>query len=58
MPAKSEAQRRWSYAAEKRGEISHKVAEEFHKGAPGKKLPQHVKDSKTYRGHERHGNRK
>jgi hypothetical protein len=42
MPAKSKAQVRWSYAAEARGDISPEVASEFHKGPPGKKLPQRV----------------
>jgi len=42
MPATSKAQQRWSYAAEARGDISPAVADEFHKGAPGKKLPERV----------------
>ena len=42
----SKAQQRWSYAAEERGDISPKVAEEFHKGPPGKKLPERVGKSR------------
>jgi hypothetical protein len=43
VPAKSKAQVRWSYAAEARGDISPEVASEFHKGPPGKKLPERVR---------------
>jgi hypothetical protein len=44
MPFKSQAQRAKFYAMEKRGEISHKVVEEFEDATPkGKKLPYHVK---------------
>jgi len=46
MPYKSEAQRRYFHAAEKRGEISHATVEEFDKASKGKKLPEKAKKKK------------
>lgn len=45
MPFKSEAQRKFMYAAEKRGDVPEGTAEHFAEATPkGKKLPKHVKD--------------
>jgi hypothetical protein len=47
MPYKSQAQRRWMFAAEKRGEVSKGTAEKWAKHTPkGKRLPEHVKEKK------------
>lgn len=43
MPYKSEAQRKFFHAAEKRGEISKATVSEYDKASKGKKLPQKVK---------------
>ena len=40
MPYKSDRQRRFFHAAEKRGDISHKVVAEWDKASKGKKLPE------------------
>lgn len=42
MPAKSRAQVRFLFAAEKRGEVKPGTAEEFVKGVNVKKLPERV----------------
>ena len=47
MPAKSKAQIRYLFAAEKRGEVKPGVAEEFARKTPNiKRLPEHVKKKK------------
>jgi len=44
MPFKSQAQRKFFYAAEDRGELPEGTAERWEKHTPkGKKLPEHVK---------------
>lgn len=43
MPYKSDAQRRYFHAAEARGEISHKVVNEFDEASKGMDLPENVK---------------
>lgn len=48
MPFKSDAQRKFMFAAEKRGDIPKGTAEEFADATPkGKKLPEHVKKNKS-----------
>lgn len=42
MPYKSDAQRRFFHAAEKRGDISAKTVNEFDKASKGMDLPEHV----------------
>lgn len=42
MPYKSDAQRRYFHAAEKRGEISKKTVDEYDKASKGKDLPEKV----------------
>lgn len=46
MPAKSKAQVRFLFAAEKRGEVKPGTAEEFVKGVNVKKLPEKKKKAK------------
>lgn len=46
MPYKSEKQRKFFHAAEKRGDISSSTVKEFDKASKGKKLPEKVKKSK------------
>lgn len=41
MPFKSEAQRRWMYAAEDRGEVPKGTAKRWEKHTKRKKLPAH-----------------
>jgi len=41
MPYKSDAQRKFFHAAEKRGDISKKTVEEFDTASKGKSLPEH-----------------
>jgi len=50
MPGKSEkvrseAQRKWAFAAEKRGELKKGTAKRWSKKVKGEKLPKHVKGS-------------
>lgn len=46
MPFKSEAQRRFMFAAEKRGDLPEGTAERWQEHTPkGKKLPEHVKQA-------------
>ena len=42
MPFKSEAQRKWMFAAEKRGEVKKGTAKRWAEHTPKKKLPEHV----------------
>ena len=42
MPYKSEAQRGYFHAAEKRGDISSKTVAEFDRASKGRKLPKRV----------------
>ena len=44
MPYKSERQRRFFHAAEKRGEISQATVEEWDRESKGKNLPERVKN--------------
>lgn len=46
MPYKSDKQRRFFHAAEKRGEISSAVVDEWDKASKGKKLPEKAKTKK------------
>ncbi len=46
MPFKSQAQRRYMHAAEKRGEVSHKTVKEYDDASKGKPLPERVKPKK------------
>lgn len=46
MPFKSEAQRRWMYAAEARGEVPKGTAARWEKETSAKDLPEHVADQK------------
>ena len=47
MPYKSDRQRRFFHAAEKRGEISSKTVKEFDRASKGKKLPERAKKKST-----------
>jgi hypothetical protein len=50
MPYKSDKQRRFFHVAEKRGDISKKVVEEYDKASKGMKLPEEApKKSNRYK---------
>lgn len=49
MPYKSDAQRRYFHAAEKRGDVSKKVVDEYDKASKGKNLPEFVDELKKRR---------
>jgi hypothetical protein len=44
MPFKSEAQRRWMFAAEDRGEVPEGTAQRWAKHTKGKDLPEYAED--------------
>jgi len=46
MPYKSDAQRRFFHAAEKRGEIRHKTVQEYDQASKGKDLPEKARPKK------------
>lgn len=50
MPYKSDAQRRFFHAAEKRGDISKKTVDEFDKASKGADLPEHVEKRMAHGG--------